>query len=195
MKQIGFKNFRKFEEFPNMALAPITIFVGENNAGKSTVVKGILALSDFLNETNKNSFRFVPIEEILEGKTSIPKRNLALLKEIKFYFNTSYLAHIGTFKRALNNKAKEDAITFYTDLEAFRITVVVRGNRNNDEAVSGNVSVFKINIVRYNIDMIIDIDSDEATLVFNPNPIIDIKGKSIRNGTLLFNLKFQILPI
>ena len=181
MKQIGFKNFRKFEEFPNMALAPITIFVGENNAGKSTVVKGILALSDFLNETNKNSFRFVPIEEILEGKTSIPKRNLALLKEIKFYFNTSYLAHIGTFKRALNNKAKEDAITFYTDLEAFRITVVVRGNRNNDEAVSGNVSVFKINIVRYNIDMIIDIDSDEATLVFNPNPIIDIKSQPKSN--------------
>lgn len=181
MKQIGFKNFRKFEDFPNMDLAPITIFVGENNAGKSTVVKGILALSDFLNETNKNSFRFVPIEEILEGKTSIPKRNLALLKEIKFYFNTSYLAHIGTFKRALNNKAKEDAITFYTDLEAFRITVVVRGNRNNDEAVSGNVSVFKINIVRYNIDMIIDIDSDEATLVFNPNPIIDIKSQPKSN--------------
>ena len=68
MKEIGFKNFRKFEDFPNMELAPITIFVGENNAGKSTVVKGILALSDFLNETNKNSFRFVPIEEILEGK-------------------------------------------------------------------------------------------------------------------------------
>lgn len=46
MKQIGFKNFRKFGYFPPMDLAPITIFVGENNAGKSTVVKGILALSD-----------------------------------------------------------------------------------------------------------------------------------------------------
>ena len=138
-------------------------------------------MSDFLNETNKNSFRFVPIEEILDGKTSLQKQHLALLKEIKFYFNTSYLAHIGTFKRALNNKAKEGAITFYTDLESFRITIVVRGNRNNDEAVSGNVSVFKINIVRYNIDMIIDIDSDEATLVFNPNPIIDIKSQPKSN--------------
>ena len=49
MKQIGFKNFRRFADFPAMDLAPITIFVGENNSGKSTVVKGILALSDFLN--------------------------------------------------------------------------------------------------------------------------------------------------
>lgn len=40
MRQIGFKNFRKFADFPLMDLAPITILVGENNAGKSTVVKG-----------------------------------------------------------------------------------------------------------------------------------------------------------
>ena len=48
MRKIGFKNFRKFEDFPSINLAPITFFVGENNAGKSTVVKGLLALSDFL---------------------------------------------------------------------------------------------------------------------------------------------------
>ena len=87
MKQIGFINFRKFKEFPPMDLAPITIFVGENNAGKSTVVKGILALSDFLNETNKNSFRFVPIEEILDGKKFIfqslytPKNGISVKKD------------------------------------------------------------------------------------------------------------------
>ena len=49
MKQIGFKNFRKFEDFPVMDLAPITIFVGENNAGKSTVVKAILSTLEFLS--------------------------------------------------------------------------------------------------------------------------------------------------
>ena len=41
MRQIGFKNFRKFENFPVIDLSPITIFVGENNAGKSTVVKAM----------------------------------------------------------------------------------------------------------------------------------------------------------
>ena len=54
MRQIGFKNFRRFENFPALDLAPITIFVGENNAGKSTVVKGILALSDFMNSAYNN---------------------------------------------------------------------------------------------------------------------------------------------
>ncbi len=170
MKQIGFKNFRKFKELPPMTLAPITIFVGENNAGKSTVVKGMLALSDFLNETDKNSFRFVPVEDLLEENETVEEQNLKLLKEIKFYFNTSYLAHIGTFKRALYNKAKNDAITFYADLGTLAITIIIKGDHLNEEAVSGKVSLLKINITQYNIDMIIDIDSDEATLVFNPNP-------------------------
>ena len=53
MKYIGFKNFRKFEVFPNIELAPITMLVGGNNAGKSTVVKGILALSDFFSTRNE----------------------------------------------------------------------------------------------------------------------------------------------
>ena len=48
MNQIGFHNFRKFQSFPNLDLSPITIFVGENNAGKSTVVKAILSVLDFL---------------------------------------------------------------------------------------------------------------------------------------------------
>ena len=49
MRQISFKNFRKFKDFPNMELGPITILVGANNAGKSTVVKAILSILDFLD--------------------------------------------------------------------------------------------------------------------------------------------------
>ena len=48
MNQIGFKNFRKFHELPPLDLSPVTIFVGENNAGKSTVVKALLATLDFI---------------------------------------------------------------------------------------------------------------------------------------------------
>ena len=44
MRQIGFKNFRRFEDFPVIDINPITIFVGENNAGKSTVVKAMLSV-------------------------------------------------------------------------------------------------------------------------------------------------------
>ena len=38
MKQIGFKNFRRFQDFPVIDLAPVTLFVGENNAGKSILL-------------------------------------------------------------------------------------------------------------------------------------------------------------
>ena len=159
-----------------MTLAPITIFVGENNAGKSTVVKGILALSDFLNETNQNSFRF--LDDMFDEGDSFEQRNAKLLNEINFNFNTSYLAHIGTFKRAIYNKAKEDTITFYADLGLLRISVKVKGDRHNEEAVSGKVTLLNINITQYNIDMIIDIESDEATLVFNPKPHKNKKSQS-----------------
>ena len=48
MRQVGFRNFRKFSSFETIDFAPITIFVGENNAGKSTVVKAILSMLDFV---------------------------------------------------------------------------------------------------------------------------------------------------
>lgn len=42
MNQIGFKNFRKFKELQPQSLGDITILVGANNAGKSTLVKGFV---------------------------------------------------------------------------------------------------------------------------------------------------------
>lgn len=171
MRQIGFNNFRKFKDFPTMPLAPITILVGANNAGKSTVVKGILALSDFLNKNDENLFGYSPIEYLLEDCENAKEKRLKLLKEIRFYFNTSYLAHIGTFKRALYNKAENDTITFFSDLGALRITIMIEGERHDEEAVSGRVKLLKINLSEYNIDLINDIDSDKATIVFNPNQL------------------------
>ena len=49
MQQISFKNFRKFQDIDPIDFAPITILVGENNAGKSTVVKAILSILDFID--------------------------------------------------------------------------------------------------------------------------------------------------
>ena len=37
--KIGFSNFRKFADFPEINLGDITILVGGNNSGKSTLVK------------------------------------------------------------------------------------------------------------------------------------------------------------
>ncbi|MDV3747151.1 hypothetical protein CMU21_04830 [Elizabethkingia anophelis] len=43
-----FKHFRKFKEFPNIEFGDITFLVGKNNSGKSTFVKAIFLIIDFL---------------------------------------------------------------------------------------------------------------------------------------------------
>ena len=46
--KIGFSNFRKFADFPEIDLGDITILVGGNNSGKSTLVKAFLLCVDNL---------------------------------------------------------------------------------------------------------------------------------------------------
>ena len=174
MEQIGFKNFRKFKDFPPLRLSPITIFVGENNAGKSTVVKGILALADFLNEPrNVELDAFDGVAD--ENKKQIVEKAKSVLKNIKFYFNTSYLAHIGTFKRALYNKAENPVISFFVDFGELSISIDVTGNSKDEESVSGIVSTVEMHNSLYKIDASFDLIHDKASVTFNPgNEDIDI---------------------
>ena len=166
MRQIGFKNFRRFENFPSMKLAPITIFVGENNAGKSTVVKGILALSDFFNRFDEDRFLF-------SGESSSDsvhkKKNVIVsnLKNQKFFFNTSYLAHIGTFKRALYNKAENNIISFYTTLDRTDITIDIWGDRDDEEIVSGIIYRIVLDYPMLGLKIKFDLQNDNATVLFN----------------------------
>ena len=175
MRQIGFKNFRRFENFPALDLAPITIFVGENNAGKSTVVKGILALSDFLNRWRDDDVDFYLEER--ERKSEKKRKNALLrrLKNQKFYFNTSYLAHIGTFTRALYNKASEGIITFSSSLGIMDITIDVMGDRNDEESVTGIISKVKVAFKPNGVTASFDLQNDMAQIIFEPITIEQIQ--------------------
>lgn len=170
MKQIGFKNFRRFANFPVMELAPITIFVGENNSGKSTVVKGILALSDFLNSW-RTDYDFL----IEERNADNEKRRKEIVREKlsnqKFYFNKSYLTHIGTFKRALYNKAEDEVISFHTSMDSMDIEIDVKGSKNDEEAVSGNISRISVSYNDFGIRLDFDLFNDVVKVVFCPHPI------------------------
>ena len=169
MKQIGFKNFRRFADFPAMDLAPITIFVGENNSGKSTVVKGILALSDFLNNWRTD------YDLLIERNTDDEKKRKKIVKEKlanqKFYFNTSYLTHIGTFSRALYNKAETDTITFHTRIGLMDIDINVKGDKCDEESVCGTISNISVCYNDFGIQLDFDLFNDIAKAVFYPHPI------------------------
>ena len=55
MEHIGFKNFRQFKNFPNMQLGGITILVGSNNSGKSTIEKAMMLTLDNLRSNKITS--------------------------------------------------------------------------------------------------------------------------------------------
>lgn len=104
MNKIGFKNFRRFIDFKPIEYKDITFLVGRNNSGKSTMVKALLLISDYLKSGN--------------------------LKE--FHFGNSVLedANIVTYSRALNNtalKRKEDFIWFTYQIDNYQIEISISG--------------------------------------------------------------------
>jgi len=112
---IGFKNFRRFENFPLLEFGPITYMVGRNNAGKTTIVKGLLLVMDYLQ--NQLSDRFSFDDNVLEE------------------------ANIVTFGRAKNSFLNEPIIEFSIQIESYQIKVEVSGI---DESTSANVTKFKL---------------------------------------------------
>ena len=61
--KIGFKNFKKFKDFPMIELAPITFLVGPNNSGKSSFIKALTFLLYNLQHGNKNFGKNMPFIE------------------------------------------------------------------------------------------------------------------------------------
>ena len=100
MKKIGFKNFRRFVDFPLMEYGPITFLVGRNNSGKSTFVKALLLINNFLTSKRLNKFNFA--NSILED------------------------VNIVTFGRAKNSTLSNiDSINFIYQLDDFEIFIEI----------------------------------------------------------------------
>ena len=127
MNKIGFKNFRKFSNFPEIELGGVTILVGGNNAGKSTLVKAILLMRDFIHskaavyQNNKNN----PLMPI-------------------FKFDTEHVS-IGSFNRAFcrNSAQNEDTLSFTIGLQEFVISVNIRGTRDAlDQSFVDKIEIF-----------------------------------------------------
>ena len=153
MNTIGFNNFRRFAKFPEMDLGDITLLVGGNNSGKSTLVKALLLCVDNLklmsSYTNTNIFEF-----------DAPK--------FRFDANEWHDVKIKTFSRAIHNKPvtvidlgsdEENTelpseMRFVFTIGTFRFIFDVYGERDGDE-VTGEVSYISIedrgNMVKYDI--------------------------------------------
>lgn len=153
MSTIGFSNFRRFATFPEMDLGDITLLVGGNNSGKSTLVKALLLCVDNLklmsSYTKTNIFEF-----------GAPK--------FRFDANEWHDVKIKTFSRAIHNKpvpvidlgSDEEKtelpseMRFVFTIGSFRFVFDIYGERDGDE-VTGEVSYISIedrgNMVKYDI--------------------------------------------
>lgn len=148
---IGFSNFRRFTNFPEIDLGNITILVGGNNAGKSTLVKAMLLMRDFLKSR---------IESVDNSK------NLFKSFEPHFSFDTEHV-NIGDFYRAFCRQSprKEDTISFTMKIDKFRFIVKIRGERK--PGVIPEVSMIAVSDEDRDVSFTFDFSKNLMTVRFD----------------------------
>lgn len=150
MNTIGFKNFRRFATFPEIDLGDVTILVGGNNSGKSTLVKALLLCVDNL--------RIMRMDDRRHGES---KSFLSFNKPLfRFDTNEYHDVKIKEFVRAIHNKPVEyddvfsvvsnrkkkslpTTIVFNFTLGQFHFTFYVSGNRD-ERSTTGDVNCIVI---------------------------------------------------
>ena len=152
---IGFKNFRRFQNFPEIDLGDITILVGGNNAGKSTLVKAMLLMRDFLKSR-------------VEGVDN--KSNRRIIKKFapQFSFDTEHV-NVGDFFRAFCRQSprKEEMISFTMKIDKFRFIVNIRGERK--PGVIPEVSMIAVSDEDRDIAFTFDFSKNQMTARFGNN--------------------------
>jgi len=152
MKAIGFKNFRKFEDFPIMEMGDITMFVGGNNSGKSTTVKAIISILTFLR--NARFYASGNSKHVLDNN---------------FYFNENPYAHIGTFKRAKCNKNDLNELSFEIQIEDYLFSVFLDGSGCDENTAFAKIQRIILKDLSSNFIFNINYKGDEITMIFNKN--------------------------
>ena len=145
MNTIGFKNFRKFTDFPPISLDGINIFVGGNNSGKSTVVKAMLLIDNFIKNASKQNVFARP------------------------YFVFGGASSIGTFSRALCNKGNNEEIYFESVLDYYLIKLWIRQEKKQPNSSNAVISKISIIDVEHNIEIVYDfLDKQQIDVDFFP---------------------------
>ncbi|MBK9273047.1 MAG: AAA family ATPase [Flavobacteriales bacterium] len=114
-RKIGFTNFRRFIDFEPIEYDRVTFLVGRNNSGKSTVVKALMLVVNYLKSGRIDQISFS--DKVLES------------------------VNIVTYERAKNRLAKENLIRFIHALGPFEVALTVTGE---DGKTSGRVQRLSI---------------------------------------------------
>lgn len=157
MKSISFKNFRRFADFPEFKFGDITILVGGNNAGKSTLVKALLLLVDNLKSVNVS-------------KDFNSARLFSEMLPFRFDANGLHELKIGTYLRAITHGNEKERTSFSFTINDFDISFelesVTKGTENSrkEELNTPFARMSKISVFDKFEQIIYTNDYDKATM-------------------------------
>ncbi len=149
MNGIGFRNFRRFKELNSLPLGGINLFVGGNNAGKSTVVKGLLLLLDFL----KNQ--------------KISSSNLFETPKFRFDGPGAHDVNIDTFNRALCWNSKEKEIVFFACIEDFEVEVCIYNDSPKEDVGYAFVKSIKLEDKKTGLGFMFDVNNAKTLVSYS----------------------------
>jgi AAA15 family ATPase/GTPase len=155
MNKIGFKNFRRFQNFNSLEYGGITFLVGRNNAGKSSLVKALLLI--------ENYFKSKVIDRLSFGNTILDDANIV------------------TFGRALNRKAKElgeNYIIFECQFENYQIELIITGNDND---TSSRVLTFSVTDTDKDLTFFFDFQDNSITITKKSDSNLAIVDRNLED--------------
>lgn len=160
MRQIGFKNFRRFANHLTIDFGNINLLVGGNNSGKSTVVKALLLITENLRMLTEDSDYYLNIREE-EGE----KGRREYHPEFNFAPNILHDAlHIGTFERAINNESDSNEMQLsivYGDM--YKVTITIIPNESS-ELPTAPIKLITIEDLRNELSISLDYNEQVAEI-------------------------------
>lgn len=151
MKSIGFTNFRRFARLEPLELAPITFFVGGNNAGKSTVVKAMMLLLDNLAA----KAIYTSFDKAIE------------MPSFRLDANRIHEVHIGTFGRALHKPYPEQKeLILESEMDEYKVRYTIIGDTESKQA-NADIAKLELTNTSTNVQYIFDFVNTEATIKYN----------------------------
>lgn len=176
MNKIGFKNFRRFIEMPTIELGGVNMFVGGNNAGKSTVVKAMLLIADFL----KNS--------------KIQSLNDRLV--FNFAGAGASEVNIDTFSRAHCWSATDETIVFNVECDNFVMEICLMNSSEKDLSYA-DVKYVLINHIPTSSQILLDINGSKCKVNLGASSklndeIVEIAEQSANYKVQIDRLQFLL---
>lgn len=180
MAHIRLKNFRKYESLDSLNFNNINIFVGKNNAGKSTVVKAIMLVLD-----NIRSLRWKNVTS-KEGMQSII---IAPKPLFRFDANDFHNLHIGTFERAKCNWLDDSRIAIALEYNGFEFEITVAGLMG-DGQVSIPIEKLKLSLPSHSE---YEFDFSKNTMTFSlSKKLTDDSSEELQKTVMLIDNEIAI---